>query len=322
MKKLIRLTPLEPYFFGGEQIFNSDDNVYFSKSKQMLTQTTAFGCLRYLGIINRSDDFKLNDASIKQIGKYSFNFIDNNSFGKIKGISETFIIKEHDKNFSYYVPIPMDYYLYNQKPFDKKNYNYNQFINVDDANDIIDNSNIFNSITKIGIKKQSDDEDKEYFKKEYSSLEDGYSFGFICDVEDDFVFDKEGIVYLGTGKSLFKVDILDAIPLISYEQLLSKHKDDSFYCASDVYLSDKGYSDLFNISSKNHIKMSMHRIFTTTYEPSTSKRYKRGLGINLIGAGSVINNCNRNELMRLLDANSNAKIVGFNQILDNKGGKL
>ncbi len=321
MKKLIELIPMEPYFFGGERIFNGNENIYYSKSEQMMTQTSAFGCLRYLGIINRDSGYRLSDESIKQIGEKSYCFDSNKNFGKIRGISEV-LLKHNDK---YYAHIPYDYYLRVEK-IDKKSFEPYHYANIKDQYEVIKSYDIFSSVNRIGIKKKSSNDDKEFYKKDYAVMEEGWSFVFACDVEDDFVFNNPGYVYMGTGKSIFQCNIIDA-PEFDYSALVKDEKnsnENSFYCLSDIYLSEDGYTELGKISSRNHFGYKQHRTFTTVYGTQAKDRFKRGVGINLLSAGSVICNCDKEKLKELFDkdANDAAKMAGFNQIIDNKGEKL
>lgn len=332
MKKLIKLTPLEPYFFGGETIFNgSEKNVYYTKSEMMMSQTTAFGVLRYLGIIDRSDDFKLSQESINQIGNQSFLLTSiNEKYGMINGISEVFVM---DKDNNKYLPMPLDSYrylmkenyeyVYGEYTYDKKQSDTYGFINIKDCTKAISYYDVFASEHRIGIRKQSNDFNKEFFKKEMAKMNEGYSFGFVCDVEDNFKFDKDGLVYLGTGKSLFRCEILDDID-VDCPAITNNMLEGTYYCASNLYLADDGYSKLETCIDRNEslIIYKHQRTFETKYD-NGKKAYIRGDNIyNLIGAGSILKVTNLTIFKELIDNNKNVKIAGFNQIIAKDGGRI
>ena len=94
----IEFKPLEPYFFGNERSLqykgvNQKVQIkaasYFAKSELIPLQSTLFGALRYLGIVEKRLDFKLTSEDEANIGKASFQLKkEGQSFGKIKSISQ------------------------------------------------------------------------------------------------------------------------------------------------------------------------------------------------------------------------------------------
>ena len=97
----IEFKPLEPYFFGNErslQYKGVNQKVqmkaasYFAKSELIPLQSTLFGALRYLGIVEKRRDFKLTSEDEANIGKASFQLKkEGQSFGKIKRISSLYL---------------------------------------------------------------------------------------------------------------------------------------------------------------------------------------------------------------------------------------
>ena len=81
-------------------------------------------------------------------------------------------------------------------------------IDTDGVNKLIKQLDIVNSIEKVGINLRIEKE--AFFKKEYQYLIKGYRFGFYLEINDD-EFEKklddviENIVYMGSGKSAFKL---------------------------------------------------------------------------------------------------------------------
>lgn len=121
-KYLIKLTPLEPYFFGGERTFGFDMakgqvQKYYIVSEKVPSQTTLFGTLRYIILSQKNALIGGDDAAnaANYVGAESFSFDKalknkNQGFGKINSISPLFLI-QGDK---WLIPTP-----YNHNPGDK-----------------------------------------------------------------------------------------------------------------------------------------------------------------------------------------------------------
>ena len=126
----ILFTPLEEYFFGDEGSFFSEIDEkqgYYLVSKDIPSQTTIFGIIRYLGLAHIKSDYnytsKEYEANKTAIGCKGFNIekaiTENNSqkdFGKIKNISSIFIHEFSENLSKIFVPIPKD------AKFDKSKY--------------------------------------------------------------------------------------------------------------------------------------------------------------------------------------------------------
>ncbi len=97
-KYLITLTPLEPYFFGGENS-DIDKDGYYIKSEQFPSQTTLFGVLRFLGIRNPQLDYSIGEEDKKRIGEHSYRFSPkDDNYGQIKSISPLLLYRKSKKN--------------------------------------------------------------------------------------------------------------------------------------------------------------------------------------------------------------------------------
>lgn len=135
-KYLIKLTPLEPYFFGGERTFGFDMakgqvQKYYIVSEKVPSQTTLFGTLRYIILSQKNALIGGDDAAnaANYVGSESFSFEkacggEEQTFGKISKISPLFLIKDEktdDKKSTcekWYIRTP-----YNHNPGDKNNPN-------------------------------------------------------------------------------------------------------------------------------------------------------------------------------------------------------
>lgn len=133
-KYLVKLTPLEPYFFGGERTFGFDMakgqvQKYYIVSEKVPSQTTLFGTLRYIILSQKNALIGGIDEknAATYVGAESFSFEtarrgEEQPFGKISKISPLFLIKDEktdDKKSmceKWLVPTP-----YNHNPGDKNN---------------------------------------------------------------------------------------------------------------------------------------------------------------------------------------------------------
>lgn len=112
---LIKLTPLDKFFFGQKNTFGDNKAKYFVRSSHFPQQTTLLGLLRYRLLQVAGDEvFKDNQIACpilagEEIGKQSFSpfELQEQSFGKIKSLSPVFIM---DKlSGEYFVPVGKRY---------------------------------------------------------------------------------------------------------------------------------------------------------------------------------------------------------------------
>lgn len=120
MKKLIRLTPLEPYFLGGEHIFEMEkgNRQYFIRSLDTPSQTTLFGALRFMAIKNPQplSEFK------QRMKQYQANFESREwkrefhgfalnrpgvNFDKINSISPLYLARETEGELEFFIRTPL-----------------------------------------------------------------------------------------------------------------------------------------------------------------------------------------------------------------------
>jgi len=106
---LIKLTPIDKYFFGGETTFGSSgDSNYLVKSNYFPQQTGLLGMLRYElllqnNLLSPGSGRKLDAKAIDLIGEKSFRVEPNNKFGVIDSLSPMFIVNNKD---DFLVPNP------------------------------------------------------------------------------------------------------------------------------------------------------------------------------------------------------------------------
>ena len=101
----IELKPIGPYFFGNDRIFHygKDDisriggSKYFIRSEKIPLQTSLFGVLRYLGILDKKMQIApLSEEDKKNIGKESFEYEkEQQVFGEIEKLSPLYLKRLH-----------------------------------------------------------------------------------------------------------------------------------------------------------------------------------------------------------------------------------
>lgn len=122
---LIKLTPLDKFFFGQKKTFGDDNANYFVYSSHFPQQTTLLGLLRYqLLQIAGEEIFKDNKIQDEHkagelIGKQSFSpFVkDKLQFGIIQSLSPVFIIdkKKDEGKEEYFLPVGRRFQKENEK---------------------------------------------------------------------------------------------------------------------------------------------------------------------------------------------------------------
>lgn len=120
-KYLIKLFPLDTFFFGGEHTFGEGQKAnYFAKSNLYPQQSALLGMLRYQ-ILKKTnllgpgadqaqvkaciglESFKLYNGGRLQCGRPDF------SFGRIKALSPLFLLETKPEKEEFYFPMPLDY---------------------------------------------------------------------------------------------------------------------------------------------------------------------------------------------------------------------
>lgn len=343
---LVKMTPLSPYAFGTDMKFNfpGDEKTgkesYIVVSKLLPEQTTLLGMLRYMvldsnNVLQTNGKYSDQDQKLirELIGKESFSFKKKNqTFGKIKSISPVFILRNNDnkifiknpfhninKNGTHHFATMENEKLFTSYgeinlPSEKIEVEH-IFVNVNLEEEYIEESKLFQRDYQVGIKKnrsKNETEDDSFFKQEFITLLEGYSFGIY--VECDKLPEKS-IQYMGQKKSAF---LIEAIPQkldseSSLDSLVKKrfrHETGSwFYALSDIYL-DQPFDGLntFSIVEKKSL-----RNLETDYQNGKLKTKRTNIQFNLISSGSVFFEMNP---LGCIDNSKDYKYqVGYNHVI-------
>lgn len=331
-KYLIKLYPLEPYFFGGDRIFEFGDHNkhYYIRSLDVPSQTTLFGTLRFMMIQNPEYvvDFKTRynqyqSERKKGVFKREFHGFALNrpdiKFDKIKGISPLYLVDQDDH---FYIPSPL-----NHKTDTKKDLQIYQPLKCTDTiitdkgtrilpggyiakdgltqgwlrlcDKTIHTDLVISSI-QVGINKNNSM--NAYFKRENKILKSGFAFAFFADIETELY---QNIVYMGQNKSSFRVNWKEMEEPNIPTDLLD---NDMLYAQSDIYFPGD-LNQLYTMCNFVCTQMRNHRVFEVN---NLDRRGSKA--IKLIQAGSVFQTERMEEFIKEID-NNHAKIAGFNRLI-------
>lgn len=353
MTKLITLTPLEPYFFGGERVFSYGEHTsklaggYFIRSLNTPSQTALFGALRYLGIGEKNADYSLSDEDKKNIGAASFNMLQTSQeFGRITGISPLYLMDDHG---ALYIRAPFDHHAgcktqtyqpyrdYSPplltagcdgdvqtrifpRRFQAKNGLADGWLRLDGGR-IVEDKDIFHGLVRPHVNKSEHAEG--FVKRQYTRLKEGWRFAFFANVHDDFIFGPERVIYLGQKKSAFAVQTDDETEptLEEITQLLAHERrpGQSFlYLQSDTFLGAE--ADIASLSSSCSFAMTTvreQRVFTTNYAAGGNhyQRYRKEESLlKLLRAGSIFWTDKPEKVKELIEK-KHLQQAGFNRVI-------
>ena len=265
----VTLTPLDWFFFGGEQTFdNGVTQSFIARSIRLPQQTTLLGMVRYQ--LLKQNDLLLDGNEEKNksiapdmeafIGKDSFDIEANatQSFGKIKSISPAFI----QIGGLQLVPMPLTYGLnisfdegevwlsgikkekiikassFNEKGYD----NYCKMIDKTGKTWSIDGDDgVFTSSMQIGITKADggDENEKGFYKQETLRFKNGdASFAFFLELEDGTNLDND-FVFIGAQHSCFKMEVKESDETL----FVPDHPVGSLLLLSPSYISNRAILD-------------------------------------------------------------------------------
>ncbi|MEA3450764.1 MAG: type III-B CRISPR module-associated Cmr3 family protein [Bacteroidota bacterium] len=282
-KYLIKFTPLDSFFWGGEKTFGIDNENYFVKSRLFPQQTTILGTLRFEFLLQNDlmketkDGLKINDKlkATKLIGNESFN-IENESdnlFGKIMSISPVFMMKG---NKHYFVkPFDEDLNLVFEKGNSLLNKNNNFVANYTNYKSKIEYKNTLKSKeneyffserdkkgkeigafiekAQIGIKKNNTGatDDNSFFKLKGYGLNKGFSFATVIETENNLETLEPGYVRMGTNRNVFKTEIINDFEFNTKNIFKSKTDRNRVVLLSDTFVSEEihEYYDFAKINS-------------------------------------------------------------------------
>lgn len=296
MKYLIKLKPLAPYFFGGENTFRiGEDNPYYIRSLKTPPQTSFIGTLRYTllacsGLLNTSGKYSNPKVVTDLIGKSSYQpGKPNQSFGAIQSVSPMFLT---DSQGEKYIRLPLNHsykassirytpLTFSNKEaetshgkmklpvdFDAKHTVDSEYVRISDGK-VFPNEDcpLFQSQEQVGINIEKSK--KAFFKREFITLHPDFCFAWYAEIDYDFD-DKPIICYMGRDKSPFEMtfhkDSGDIVKEV--EKLPCKSDMEFYYALSDLVLNepisykDKGFA---------MVKLASSRPLTSDFKDANGK---------------------------------------------------
>lgn len=241
-KYLIKLKPLEPYFFGDENTFRiGEENRYYISSMLTPSASTILGTLRYELLksknllVNGNNDAEKNFEREKLVGASSYKVGNDNTectFGAIKSISPLFLMKGDEvlikaplshkvgqdvEKCEKYTPMQFSGTKFATNHHDLELPKEGEFIAKkavgEDWYMNLSTSDIYRGEISINEKSKPifdkvlrvgiGRKEKDFFKKEYIMLHPKLCFGVTTDIEC-YIEDKTtDICYMGREKSPF-----------------------------------------------------------------------------------------------------------------------
>jgi CRISPR-associated protein Cmr3 len=339
----LKITPLDTYFFGTENInpLNQEAN-YFLKSNKLPQQSTLLGAIRYALLLNADKKIFANNTIVnkteatKLIGEQSFKLNATEfKFGKIKKISPIFLIKNNHK----YIPCPIIskddiFELKNNeafiKDYDAKNGYETYYTN---GNEYELEKNIFKEVIQVqnfkekqnrkqnNLKVKAKDKEDAFFKTQFYSLTKDWSFGINVEIEDETLLPIRFQMKMGGENKLFN---FEKTTIASQPKPLEKFASQNFHLLtfiSDAYTNQ--YEPIFDFGILETIpfRYLFSTIEKTEKYNNRSKtdesELKSSKLIELIKKGSIFYFSDKEKLIAFEKQfeNSYLKNVGFNHYI-------
>ena len=330
-KYRVELKPLEPYFFAGEKSFGfgkkkkQSYNNYFIRSELFPTQTTLLGTIRYLILkkynLLTTKDYSNEKEQEKYVGKSSFQIGQKNqSYGMIERLSPLFILNEKGERL---VRVP-----FNQQPKSDDNLKLRSLKEksypiFDGSNDENNNNYEMKLLENVNLKKE-DDVQKLFYNIDTDGVNKLIKQSDIVNsIEkvgiklDDVI---EDIVYMGSGKSAFKLvmskmdeNIKEFIDQVK-EAFKMSCDDVVYYAMSDIIV------DFNKIKKYCYLVISDVRTFRNLIRNNQHKNYfesyKQSNLYNIIRAGSVFFvKSEKEDAFKREIQHINYEKIGFNKLI-------
>ena len=281
MRYLLTFKPLKNFFFGYDKTFSEDYfaiSEYFPQNTQLLGAIRLFIAEQNgLMHVHRNGKYSNEPQELKElIGDASASsFVLNTNLGKINNLSQMFIVNEKLDDAYFKTPFDIEVTKESVRMYKLTNIDNDYFFEDYDVKssssqclagrefwsaylksqdlkkdfllsfdyDKEKKRGVFHKHTQVGIElEQKNTVDEKFYSKIDYTLEKGYLFGAVIELEDKII--SNGIIQIGAESSLFelKVQKLEETKLYTHpvvEQLFSKPKEGSKVIAlSDTMVAD------------------------------------------------------------------------------------
>ncbi|PID93469.1 MAG: type III-B CRISPR module-associated protein Cmr3 [Bacteroidetes bacterium] len=255
---LIKIRPLDKFFFGTGKEFGTHNQNYFVESGYLPQQTTLLGMLRY-ELLKKADKSIFENNTIQHsekanalIGNKSFTYNKDNDFGKIDAISSLFLMKGDEKLF----PQSKEYIKSGEKEYQYLKFSfhhdlpyikgYDPKIGIADVwsdrnGNIFSYGDIFIKHQQTGIKKpdfkaKEKVQEKAFYVQTFYKMKKDFCFAFYASFNDEVDLGNS-IVILGGERQLFemKVEIQNDDRIF----LFNSSSVDKAILLSDAYIEEE-----------------------------------------------------------------------------------
>ena len=345
MRYLVKLKPVEPFFFGGEYTFGRDDSRkeasrYSASSTYFPQQTALLGMIRKTLLIQNKNltmhlkgewvdsSGKKNGSgdnyheAIKLTGKGAFSYENATDLGSIQEISPVFITKgdEHyivnAKDSEYEPTLLKNAKMITSKEqnafvlqgFKAKEYKEDRFISTTKKE--LSYGEVFKEVDTVGIKKAKDAEknDDGFFQKRSYIFKDNAHFSFYLEVKGELKW-KNAYITLGADQSSFMLEIAPATDTFDtlFADTFTAKKVSRAVLTSETLLSQEAYE-------------MCHFVFGSrkTYRQLNAKNGKKSKRYYLLERGSVLYTDTLGALVAAL-SQPHLQRVGINKFIAIKG---
>ncbi len=268
----VKLTPMQLFFFGGEQGITAD---YYLKGSFFPQQTALLGLVRHQVLVQnhllRNNIIRDDAVAADWIGKKSFEFDKENCFEKVVNLSPCYLVKTKEdllvKYLPYYQPyakgitkVDANFFL---PEFDPKNNYPDIWVSVDKQESIYNkNDFIFKEVERIGVDRNysGTTQDKSFFKQLWLKMTEGFSFGFYVTIGADVKFTTNHVLF-GKESASFLMEVAEE----QIEEFADEAAPTALLLTSDAYVSKDiisscdfavtdtvPFRNIINITSKNN----------------------------------------------------------------------
>lgn len=342
-KYLVKLTPHDKFFFGGERTFGENNGSnYFVVSNYFPQQTGVLGMVRHQLLLQCDDKNIFKDNKIesktkagKLIGLHSFKADGDFNFGTIKSISPVFINDSNNKNTSeaYYFPANKEYHRHEKLNDKCEKELVKKFLQIElkphpllkgyDAKfglpDLLMNKNgklikyedVFKEHKQVGIRKKYEGgtDEKAFYIQTFYKLINNYSFSFVVELDEAAKFSSQDMAVFGGEQSMFKMEVSPFVGefediIPDYEKSVNSGK---VVLVSDAYVTDDIMNTCeFAITETVDFKFLVTDNSTKNYYTTPKKSDK----FNLYKKGSVFYG-DTAEIVKKLN-NKQFENIGYN----------
>lgn len=332
---LLRLTPMEPFFFADERSFAYPLRSYPGQQgdrsrvagEPTPSQTTLFGALRYLLLPHKRADRTAytpaeRAAIAAAVGEHSFDpqATERQCFGGIRGMSPLFLLQGEQR----LVPMPADHVTGQPvyTPFDDYRpvethdgmrlytpcYDHKRGVSdgymAVDSGAAVDRRELFCTQTRTGNRTGST-EDMGLYKREMTVLHPGVSFGVYVTLEDTLQ-PRDGLLLMGQGSHVFSAAFTEQENTLE-AAVRARLPRGTVYCLGDTFIYDGLWDDLLFAVTRTRT----YRALGTAYGQVT-----RGSILHqVLRAGSVLLPRDIPAFLERARGNENRRQVGFNTLL-------